>query len=389
MTLPRLLYVGDVPVEASYHGSALLHRLLLRYPGERLRIVEGNVRPSLPARRISGVEYRVLDIANARWLDTRFHAAVSSWYTRRAPARAAAIDAQLGDFAPEAIATVVHGYSWIAAARFAAARALPLHLIVHDDWPRQAHVLGPVRAWMDAELGRAWRQAASRLCVSPNMAAAYRARYGAAASVLLPARSPDVPRFDVAPAVTGRGLVVGFGGTINSPGYAHALRQVAAALESIGGELHVFGPAEASDAARMGLDRPNVRLRGLVPAGEFIARMRAEVDVLLLAMSFDERDRENMRLSFPSKLTDYTAAGLAMLAFGPADSSGVNWAREHPDAAEIVDRDDIGTITAALRRLQSPARRETVARAALAAGTESFSPVRAEAILHDHLRARP
>ena len=44
--LPRLLYVGDVPVEASYHGSALIYRLLQRYPVERLRIVEGNIFPA-------------------------------------------------------------------------------------------------------------------------------------------------------------------------------------------------------------------------------------------------------------------------------------------------------------------------------------------------------
>ena len=41
--LPRLLYLADVPVEASYHGSALMYRLLQRYPADRLRVVEGNL----------------------------------------------------------------------------------------------------------------------------------------------------------------------------------------------------------------------------------------------------------------------------------------------------------------------------------------------------------
>ena len=44
--LPRLLYVGDVPVEASYHGSALLHRLLVNYPPDRLSVIE-TAMPSL------------------------------------------------------------------------------------------------------------------------------------------------------------------------------------------------------------------------------------------------------------------------------------------------------------------------------------------------------
>jgi hypothetical protein len=40
-TLPRLSYLGEVPVECSYHGSALLWRLFESYPPEDLLIVEG------------------------------------------------------------------------------------------------------------------------------------------------------------------------------------------------------------------------------------------------------------------------------------------------------------------------------------------------------------
>ena len=43
LELPRLLYLGDVPVEASYHGSALLYRLLQAYPAERLTIIEAGI----------------------------------------------------------------------------------------------------------------------------------------------------------------------------------------------------------------------------------------------------------------------------------------------------------------------------------------------------------
>ena len=72
MVKPRLLYIGDVPVEASYHGSALLHRLLSDYPPERLCIVE-SATPSLLSRRLSSVNYHSYPIAKQRWLNTRFH----------------------------------------------------------------------------------------------------------------------------------------------------------------------------------------------------------------------------------------------------------------------------------------------------------------------------
>ena len=55
--LPRLLYVGDVPVECSYHGSALLYRLLQKYPVDRLRIIEAGLQASRPDRRLKAVSY--------------------------------------------------------------------------------------------------------------------------------------------------------------------------------------------------------------------------------------------------------------------------------------------------------------------------------------------
>ena len=70
--LPSLVYVGDVPVEASYHGSALLHRLLSDYPSERLTIIE-TATESQPQRRLPNVNYVSHPIGKARWLNTRFH----------------------------------------------------------------------------------------------------------------------------------------------------------------------------------------------------------------------------------------------------------------------------------------------------------------------------
>ena len=55
--LPRLLYIADVPVEASYHGSALVYRLLQTYPAKRLTVIEAGTQLSLPARRLEGVTY--------------------------------------------------------------------------------------------------------------------------------------------------------------------------------------------------------------------------------------------------------------------------------------------------------------------------------------------
>jgi hypothetical protein len=100
--LPRLLYLGDVPVESSYHGSTLLYRLLQRYPAERLRIVEGNLFPARTDRRLPGVTHGTLPVGRSRLLNTRFHNLYSRWLLIGARRRAAITRGLIGNFSPEA-----------------------------------------------------------------------------------------------------------------------------------------------------------------------------------------------------------------------------------------------------------------------------------------------
>src|ERR1044072_2266545 len=146
--LPRLLYVGDVPVEASYHGSALLHRLLGNYPTDRLTVIE-TAAPSMPSRRLANVNYLSHPIGKQRWLNTRFHSQAVAWFSRAATRKGPQISALLNGFACEGVLTVAHGFGWLAAADVAVQRNVPLHLMVHDDWPRVVKVRPGFRSWID------------------------------------------------------------------------------------------------------------------------------------------------------------------------------------------------------------------------------------------------
>src|ERR1051325_10188963 len=130
--LPRLLYVGDVPVEASYHGSALLHRLLSDYPADKLTIIE-TAAESQSQRRLPNVNYVSYRIANQRWLDTRFHPYAAAWFTHRAARMAPQVSASLNGLDCEGVLTVAHGFGWLVAAKIAKRRSVPLHLLIHDD----------------------------------------------------------------------------------------------------------------------------------------------------------------------------------------------------------------------------------------------------------------
>jgi hypothetical protein len=385
LKLPRLLYLGDVPVEASYHGSALLYRLLQHYPPERLRIIEGNLRTSKAERRLTGVNYRTVKVGWARPLYTRFNRWVTLAYSFAARLRASAVRKARGGFQPEAILSVTHEFLWLTAARFARSTALPLHLICHDDWPNVAAVPPRFRPWLDREFACAYRQAASRLCVSPFMAEEYQRRYGVSGTVLYPSRAADAPQFAAPPdrLLKRNGqLTMAFAGTINSRGYVWALQNLAGILESMRGRLLIFGPVQERDAAASGLNGGNIELRGTVSSAELIKRLREEAHVLFVPMSFDPMDAPNMKMGFPSKLTDCTAVGLPLLVYGPTYCSAVRWARENPGVAEVVDCEDAATLASAVHRLMGdPQYRVCLARCALETGNRYFSHAAAHGAL--------
>lgn len=379
--LPRIVYVGDVPVEASYHGSALLHRLLWDYPANRLTIIE-TASESQRERRLPNVNYTAHRIANQRWLDTRFHPHVTAWFTRRAPRMWQQISASLNGFECEGVLTVAHGFGWLAAAEIAKRRNVPLHLMVHDDWPRVADVAPQFRNWLDQRFGQVYRQARSRFCVSAAMGRFYEERYGAPATVVYPSRTADCADFEEPPARLmdrEHRFTVVFAGTINSRGYIRALTALRIALTPVNGRLLIFGP-QTPDV----LSDPNTEICGLVSAPELLNQLRAEADALFVPMSFDEADRANMEMAFPSKLADYTATGIPLLIYGPSYCSAVAWARENPGVAEVVEAER--DLAQAIARLaNNPDHRLSLGKRALDTGREYFSHARIQQRFHQSL----
>jgi glycosyltransferase involved in cell wall biosynthesis len=379
MKIPGIVYVGDVPVEASYHGSALLHRLLSDYPSDRLTIIEtGTV--SRPERRLPNVNYISHRIANRRWLDTRFHPYVAAWFTRTAPRKGQQISQSLNGFECEGVLTVAHGFGWLAASEIARTRKAPLHLIVHDDWPSVADVAPRFRNWLDERFANVYRQAQSRLCVSPAMSHFYEERYGAPASVIYPSRAADCADFTELPtrlADRDKQFTIVFAGTINSRGYVQALAALQKALEPVDGRLLIFGPLTAGEAQQAGLQRRNTEIRGLLSSAELLTRLREEADALFVPMSFDASDRANMEMAFPSKLADYTATGVPLLIYGPSYCSAIAWARENPGVAEIVEAEpDLANAIA--RLATNPDYRISLGKRALNIGREYFSHARVQ-----------
>lgn len=384
--LPRLLYVGDVPVEASYHGAALLHRLLSNYPPDKLTILE-TAAASDAHRRLPNVNYLAHPIGRTRWLNTRFHPYAVVWFTGSSHRAAARITQSFNGFACEGVLTVAHGFGWLAAARIANKRRVPLHLLVHDDWPRVANIAPGFRVWLDRRFANVYLQASSRLCVSPSMSRSYEERYGARAKVIYPGRAPGCSEHvDPPPRLgnNGKPFTIAFAGTINSGGYVDSLRALQRALKPAGGRLLIFGPLTVAGAKRIGLDDENTSVCGLLSSEQLLEQLRDRADALFVPMSFAACDRDNMEMAFPSKLADYTATGVPLLIYGPGYCSAVAWARANPGVAAVVDAES--ELDATLLRLANdPALRVALGRRALQVGRDYFSHERAQDVFHQAL----
>lgn len=376
---PRLCYLGSLQVEATSASMMLLYRLLETYPPDRLHIIhviEDGYLPERTDRRIKNVRYFQLPPVFRRgWYFTRMRVPrlfwimleVHAWWQARRAARL------MAPFRPEAVVTIHDMFGWLTAAKLARRLKVPLHLILHDDWFRNVPMARILTVRFEASFGRIYRSAASRLCISPYMEQEYARRYGAHGTVLYPSRARAGPSYQSPPANLGRNdepLKVAYGGNVFHQGYWEALRHLASALESIGGQLLIFGPDKA-EVMRNGLDRPNVVAHGFVY--DMIEQIRARAQVLFLPMTFEAREKLNMQINFPSKLAEYSATGLPLLIHGPEYCSAVRWARENPESAEVVVQEGREGLEKALKTLSEPDRRERLARRALELGNQFFS----------------
>lgn len=351
-----------------------LYKLLELYPPEQLVVAQANIHSST-AKRLKDVRYFEVRIGHLRPLRTRF----ACWYSALLIWRALRPRRQIRRlchwFKPDAIFTVAHGFMWLTAAALARETRLPLHLFVHDDPLLTVSLPRFLTQWFNEKFAEVYREAASRLCVSPFMVEVFKTRYGAAGEVLYASRAHDAKEYD-APISKHiqEPFVFGFAGSVNSPDYVEALKALARGCTHIGGRVKVYGPFSRIQAKAVGLDEPNIDFVGMVPRSEIVATLRADVHVLFVPMSFALEDKPNMEISFASKLSDYTATGLPLLIYGPPYCSAVRWAKLNPGVAEVVTAQNHSCLKTAVDKLASDADYRTfLSKRALAVGRELFS----------------
>lgn len=386
--LPRLTYIGDIPIEASYQSSVLLHRLLQGYPNGLLQIIETRAGDDRAELRLPGVEYHRMPVAEPRLMRGRFGAAYRLWLTATAARRAAEVSRVLAAFAPTAVLTIASGFGWLVAAEVAERHGLPLHVIAHDDWPKPHGVDRILRSWSRAKFARVYRRARSRLCISPFMIDEFEQRYGVRGELLYPMRSSSAvsaaePRTRV--IENDDQIEVAFAGG-SGPHVMPGLIALGRALSHRGARIVVLGPFDEAKRDTLRSVSSAFDFRGFADQAQIFAALR-QADVLFLPMTFDERAHDNMAVSLPSKLVDYTAAGVPMIIHAPPYAGASRWAALHHPVAAVVSSGDVAALRDAIDALAVDRdRREQLAQGALAAGAECFSNERGRAVFEAALR---
>lgn len=376
--LPKMLYAGDISVDETVGGSVFLYRLLRKYPAEKLLIIESNLCNSSEENRLKNTNYQCFYTGNPRFLHSRIAPFYSAFLIQTAQLRKKRLQACIGNFRPSVILTVAHGTTWLAASYFAKVHRLPLHLIVHDDWlvSRSSHVLPRLRPWADKIFESIYRQAQFRWCISGDMEEYYFRKYGVHGSVLPPIRSEKLSRISN-PVILPKSqcLKFAYAGSLHVPSYRKALVELASVLAPLNCSLNIFTSLQTENLEKLGLLHPIIKFHPFIEPEAFIDTMRQHADVLFLPLAFKNKENDyETRLSFPSKLADYTAAGLPILIWGDSKSSGVRWASKNVDVAYVVDTPSTSALEMAVKKLiYNPELREKLANRAIEIGFKDFS----------------
>lgn len=376
--LPRLLYWADLPVEPSQAGAIQMHRLLEEYPADKLLICAPRklgTGTSAFGKRIDlprePLEFLFRSRFAFHWMTIlTLGKMLRRFSVRGRPPRF--IFRAVNKFRPEAVVTVGVAGAWMGADALARRLKVPLHVIVHDDHHYASFWVSPLRGWGERLFGKTYRRATSRFCISLRMEREFRLRFGVSGQVLLPFRGCnstwfDAPRFEYASRCATK-VKVFYAGSLYGSAFQQ-LERIAEAISSNGHHLVAYTLSDPpADFHPKYLD-----LRSPISSSEeLVIRLHEDADILLLLSNFDDRDA--LRTLFPSKMTDYTAAAVAILVIAPEDSAIAEYHSRCPHVGELITVNSTADIADKITSLAAnPNRRQQLAEGAVRASREDFS----------------
>jgi glycosyltransferase involved in cell wall biosynthesis len=281
----------------------------------------------------------------------------------------------------EAIFTVPWDHFTISAYFIHAITGRPLYMYVMDDPAGTRRVAGLQPPLYALFMPRIVRSARRIWAVSQGACDYFERTYGVKCLPLLPLldletfQKPSARRADR----TDASFHIVFTGAVYSA-QVDALRRLVRVVNQFNDSseetmrLTFYTSSSAATLDRAGLAGKNVR-RDSVPQ-EDVARVLAEADIAFLPLSFEPAMRHVVETSLPSKIAEYLAAGLPILAHAPASSTVARYCREF-GCGLVVDQPDDAALRDALLRLKNdPALRQELAARALEVASKNHDASR-------------
>ncbi|MBU6148930.1 MAG: glycosyltransferase [Verrucomicrobia bacterium] len=358
-------------------GSILLYRMLADYPKNKLFIIS----PNAKEKNVIRARYRINFPAYpfSRLFKTRFN---NLWYSiivlwqelerRIFNGTPLYLSEIIKQFQPEAILTVALAGGWLQAEGISKKLKIPLHLIVHDDHHFDNFWCAPLRKWGKRRFAQTYRGSATRFCISKPMERAFKKRYGVSGTVLMPSRGKDTLFFNKPNPKTlanTKNLLIVYAGYLSRENFER-LAAVGALLAPKNCRLLAFTTFKPPHY----LEKSSVEWRRPLPSNELIRWLHKNANVLLLLTDFEKTNRETIQTLFPSKMVDYTASAVPILAVAPKDASISKYIRSNPGAAYILNKRSPKIIAQTILGFKkAPWKRRELAQHAIIAGERDFA----------------
>ncbi len=274
----------------------------------------------------------------------------------------------MNEWAPNHVHAHIHGIGFMHAAAWCRHREVPMSISIHDD----IRHLASEDPWHDAiekAAAQAWRAAANRFVISPEIGRVYSQRYGDQPWTLI---TDGLEIFESSPrAVVPRRLNVYFSGALNVPyepnfiAMQHALQNWKTSHPDFEVRLIMRGGrhfrGEVSGA-------PVTEVRPFA-SPDVVRGDLEEVDLLYLPLSIDPRYSNFAKYSLSTKMVTYLASGLPILYHGPEESAAYRLLSQHKACAACFSNDPCELLQA---MLEAHAHRESIVKNALQLGREEF-----------------
>ncbi|MBV9463224.1 MAG: hypothetical protein JO317_03250 [Verrucomicrobiae bacterium] len=333
--MPEILLMSDYPPDEQHGGGVLLRRLCAGLP--KGSVAWFSSRPLHAGRMPEGLEAIPFACADFSWRRPS-RLGIHRWreylnFRLRSSLQAAAAADWAKGLGVRGVWAVMQEQMIVSGPATARKLGLPFHVSVHDvpSYLLSGRLPASGMRWVEAELLRNFREAASRDVIWEEMRQMYREKTGCDASIVMHGWDDveELARISVRPPAQDKLRLHGSGMIYD----AVQLRSFIEALRGLvrSGQFPPFTMTlSGSDSFKPALHPwpEEVEWLGWLPDSDLFPTL-SRADLLYLQHPFDEARRDFAATSFPAKLPSYLRARRPILFHAPAHSTTVQFARRY------------------------------------------------------------